>query len=278
MSTDRTTTTTTTTTGAPRDRALTVGQVADELGVTVRTLHHYDGIGLVSPSERSAAGYRLYTEADLQRLTTVVVYRRLGFPLEEIRALLGASGAQLEGHLRRQRAAVVGRLSELHDLVDAIDAAIEKESTGMGISRQEQRELFGDRFADHEQEWSAEAQERWGETDAWKQSRDRTSSYGKEDWVAIKADMDAVNDGLAAALGSGEPATSEAAMDAAEAHRRHIERWFYDVPYAMHRGLGDLYVADERFTQTYEDVAPGLARFTRDAIHANADRHEATGA
>lgn len=268
MSTDRTTTTHST---------LTVGQVAGELGVTVRTLHHYDEIGLVSPSERSAAGYRLYTETDLQRLTAVVVYRRLGFPLEEIRALLEASGADLRAHLERQREAVVGRLSQLHDLVDAIDAAIEKESTGMSISRQEQRELFGDRFADHEGEWSAEAQERWGDTDAWTQSRARTASYGKQDWVAIKADTDAVNDGLATALRSGAPATSEVAMDAAEAHRRHLERWFYDVPTAMHRGLGDLYVADERFTRTYEDVAPGLAQFARDAIYANADRQEAAG-
>lgn len=269
MSTDRTTTTACST--------LTVGQVADELGVTVRTLHHYDEIGLVSPSDRSAAGYRLYTESDLQRLTNVVVYRRLGFPLEEIRALLEASGADLRAHLARQREAVVGRLSELHDLVDAIDAAIEKERTGVSISREERRELFGDRFADHEEEWAAEAEERWGDTDAWRQSQARTSSYTQDDWVAVKADMDAVNEGLAAALRSGQPATSEAAMDAAEAHRRHIERWFYDVPYGMHRGLGDMYVADERFTQTYEEVAPGLAQFTRDAIHANADRHEATG-
>ncbi len=90
--------------------ALTVGQVAVDLGVTVRTLHHYDEIGLVRPSGRSQAGYRLYTRADLERLEAVVVYRRLGFPLGEIAALVEATGADRAGHLRRQRAAVSTRL------------------------------------------------------------------------------------------------------------------------------------------------------------------------
>jgi len=80
--------------------------------------------------------------------------------------------------------------------------------------------------------------------------------------------MDAFGQTLAARL----PATSVEAMDAAEQARQHITRWFYDCPVDMHRNLGDMYVADERFTATYEKVAPGLAAYVRDAIHANADR------
>ena len=87
---------------------LTVGQVADECGVTVRTLHHYDEIGLVRP-HRTASGYRLYTGDDLERLRHVVVYRRLGFPLEEIGPLLDDPQADVEAHLRRQRAGGGGR-------------------------------------------------------------------------------------------------------------------------------------------------------------------------
>ena len=187
------------------DRALTVGQVADELGVTVRTLHHYDGIGLVRPSERSRAGYRLYTGADLERLQHVVVYRRLGFSLEEIARLLEATGADLEAHLLRQRAAVIDRLSDIHDLVDAIDRALEKERMGMQLTPQEQKELFGGEFAEHQEEYAAEAEERWGDTDAWKQSSARTATYTKADWEAIKTEMDEVNAATVAALRSGEP-------------------------------------------------------------------------
>src|SRR4051812_11179596 len=100
--------------------ALTVGQVAEWFGVTVRTLHHYDEIGLVRP-HRTGAGYRVYTDADLERLRHVVVYRRLGFSLEEIGPLLDAPGVDVEAHLRRQRGGVVTRLDELGGLVEAID-------------------------------------------------------------------------------------------------------------------------------------------------------------
>src|SRR5690606_36415228 len=168
---------------------LTVGQVAEGLGVTVRTLHHYDEIGLVVPSERSPAGYRLYTEEDLRRLQHVVVYRRLGFPLEEIGQLL-AEGADVAAHLRRQRAAVTDRLEELAGLVQAIDKALEAQTNEYGISREEQRELFGDSF---DESYAQEAEERWGGSDAWEQSQQRAKSYGKEQWARIKAEGDEVN-------------------------------------------------------------------------------------
>ena len=247
----------------------TVGHVADVFGVTVRTLHHYDEIGLLVPSERSAAGYRLYTDGDLRRLQQIVVYRRLELPLEEI-------GSLLEGdedpavHLRRQRDAVMQRLDELTEIVVAIDRALEREMDQRPATTAELKELFGDGFDD---DYQQEAQERWGETDAWKQSAARTSRYTASDWAEVKAEADAVNAAFVAALTSGEPATSEAAMDAAEQHRLHIEQRFYDLSPDVHRGLADMYVADPRFTKTYEDLAPGLAAYVRDAIHANADRH-----
>ena len=247
----------------------TVGQVADVFGVTVRTLHHYDELGLLRPSERSAAGYRLYTEADLRRLQQIVVYRRLELPLDEIASLL-AGDEDPRAHLRRQREAVMTRLDELTDIVVAIDRALEREMDDRPATTEELKELFGDGFSD---EYQQEAQERWGDTDAWKQSASRTGRYTAADWAQVKADMEAVNAAFVAALQAGEPATSVAAMDAAEAHRMHIHQRFYDLSHEFHRGLGDMYVADPRFTKTYEDLAPGLAAYVRDAIHANADRH-----
>ncbi len=210
---------------------LTVGQVAGQFDITVRTLHHYDQIGLLSPSERSAAGYRLYTEDDLTRLQHAVVYRRLGFALEEIHLLLDHPES-VEQHLRRQRAAVTNRLDEMRDLVAAIDRALEKERSGMRLTRQEQQELFGEGYSD---EYAAEA--------------------------------------FAEAKRAGLPADSPQAMDAAEQHRLLIHRRFYDLDHDFHRNLADMYVADPRFTKTYEDQEPGLAQYVRDAIHANADRH-----
>src|SRR4051794_39805155 len=119
----------------------TVGQVADEFGVTGRTLHHYDEIGLVRP-HRTPSGYRIYTTDDLERLRHVVVYRRLGFALDDIGPLLDDPRADVEAHLRRQRAAVMTRLDEMRDLVTALDRALEARMTGTPLTPEEQKVLF----------------------------------------------------------------------------------------------------------------------------------------
>jgi DNA-binding transcriptional MerR regulator len=261
-------------TAMTQTRTWTVGQVAEMFGVTVRTLHHYDEIGLVEPSERTRAGYRLYTPEDLVRLQHVVVYRRLEFPLEQIAILLEQSSADPRAsveHLRRQRAAVQHRLDELRELVTAIDTALEAAMNDRPATREEMKELFGNGFSD---DYEAEAQQRWGESDAWKQSRERTARYTKADWEQVKAEQEAVGRAFVAAMEAGVPPTSEAAMDAAELHRASIGR-FYDCSYAMQRGLADMYLADPRFTKTYEDIREGMAQYVRDAIHANADRRGA---
>jgi len=120
--------------------------------------------------------------------------------------------------------------------------------------------------------YAEEARERWGQTPAYRQSEQRTAGYTERDWTEIKAESAALNERLAAALRDGVAADSPTAMDLAEEHRQQIHRRFYDCGYDMHRGLADMYVADDRFTATYDAVRPGLARYLRDAIHANADR------
>lgn len=141
--------------------------------------------------------------------------------------------------------------------------------SGTKLTRTEQKELFGEGFSE---DYADEAEQRWGETQAWTQSRQRTSTYTKADWAEVKAESDAVNAAFLSAMADGQPATSERAMDAAERHRLHIHHRFYDITPELHRGLGDMYVADPRFTRTYEDIRPGMAPYVRDAIHANADR------
>ncbi len=86
-------------------------------------------------------------------------------------------------------------------------------------------------------------------------------------------EADAIISGFADAIRSGEGPAGTAAMDLAEAHRQHLSRWFYDCDYAMHRGLGELYISDPRFTAPYHEIEPGFSQYVHDAIHANADRH-----
>ncbi|WP_222710362.1 MerR family transcriptional regulator [Quadrisphaera setariae] len=252
---------------------LTVGRVAELTGVSVRTLHHYDAVGLVRPSGRTSAGYRLYAVDDVERLQAVVVYRRLGFSLEEIGALLAADGEEVVDHLRRQRDAVTARLQEDADLLAAIERALEARMTGIQLTPDEQRELFGDSFSE---DYAVEAQERWGQTEQWAQSQQRTAQYTKADWEQVRAEGDALNTAFAELLAAGEPADGDAATAVAERHRLHVCERFYDMSHAMHRSVSQLYVDDPRFTATYEAVAPGLAQYVRDAAHANAARHGVT--
>jgi DNA-binding transcriptional MerR regulator len=252
-------------TGMTETVGMTVGQVAERFAVTVRTLHHYDEIGLACPSRRSAAGYRLYTDADITRLQHVVVYRRLGFALEDIASVLDDPAADVAAHLRRQRDAVTSRLDELSDLVVAIDRALEAEMSGINLTREEQKELFGDGF---KEEYQAEARERWGDTEEWRQSQARAARYTKADWEAIKAETDAVHAAFVAAKRSGAPPDSATALAAAEAHGRQIHERFYDLSPEMHLCLARMYLADERFTRYYDDLEPGLAQYVHDAIAA----------
>lgn len=249
--------------------ALTVGQVAETFGVTVRTLHHYDEVGLLHPSERTHAGYRLYTPDDLQRLSTIVVYRRLGFALEEIGELLEADGTQVVDHLRRQRDLVKDRLAQMTELVDAIEHALEAEMTDQPATTEDLKALFGDGY---NEEYQAEAEQRWGDTDKWQQSQLRTKDMTKAQWAEVKADTEALESDIGTAVREQVPHDSERAGALAERHRESIAR-FYDCDHEFQVCLAQMYLSDPRFTQHYEDIEPGTAQWLHDAIVANAERH-----
>lgn len=118
--------------------------------------------------------------------------------------------------------------------------------------------------------YAQEAEERWGDTDAYRESARRTSEYSEKDWEQIQIEARAAVDLLLQAMKAGEPADSAEAMDGAEEHRLHIDKWFYPVSYDMHVMLAEMYVADERFKSHYDDISDGLAEYVRDAIIANA--------
>jgi DNA-binding transcriptional MerR regulator len=242
-----------------------VSRVAGLAGVTVRTLHHYDEIGLLVPSDRTAAGYRIYTDADLERLQQIRFYRELGFGLDEIATLLDT--ADPREHFRRQHLLLTGRIKKLAEMVTAIEFAMEAQKVGVNLTPEERFEVFGDVDPDS---YADEAQERWGGTDAYAESQRRTSGYSKADWQRFRAESGDWGRRFAAVMDAGQPATGSAAMDLAEEHRQQIGRWFYECSYEIHTGLADMYVADPRFTATYEKIKPGMARFLNEAIHANA--------
>ncbi|MER6535028.1 MerR family transcriptional regulator [Streptomyces sp. 900105755] len=249
-----------------------VGQAAGFAGVTVRTLHHYDEIGLLVPGERSTAGHRRYGDADLDRLQKILFYRELGFPLEEVAALLDDPDADPRAQLRRQHDLLTARIEKLQQMAAAVEHAMEARRMGIDLTPEERFEVFGDK--DPEQ-YAEEAEQRWGGTEAYAESQRRAARYTKADWQRMKAEADDWSARYAALVTAAEPPAGARAMDMAEEHRRHISAWFYDCPPEMHRCLAAMYVADERFKAFYDAMAPGLAEHLKEAIEANAARHPA---
>jgi DNA-binding transcriptional MerR regulator len=244
----------------------TVGVVAGLTGVSVRTLHHYDEIGLLEPSERSPAGYRLYSEADLRTLQRVLFYRELDFDLSAIAAILGDPAAD---HLAEQRRLLADRVARHQAMVAVIDKELAARELGMTITAEERLEIFGStRLEDN----AGEILARWGDTGRFRQQRKRTAGYRREDWLALQAELADIHQRLAAAMSAGTPADAPEVMDLAEEHRRHLDHWRHDCDHATHRELARAYLANLRSGRNYDDMVPGLSRYVHDAIMANADR------
>jgi DNA-binding transcriptional MerR regulator len=256
----------------------TVGQVAKAAHVSVRTLHHYDRIGLLGPSDRSSAGYSLYGRRDLERLQQILVYRELGFGLDAIRRVLDEPTVDRRTELLAQRKLLAERKERTSAVIRAIDRTLASMERGGDMTKEEMFEGFEDlpgapddvraRHAEH----SREVQDRWGETESYAESMRRARRYGKADWERLRGESTRQEEHMATLLAAGADPEGEEAMAGAESMRRHIDRWFYPCSPAMHSGLADLYESDARFRAHYEDRAEGLAAFVAGAIRANAAR------
>lgn len=238
-------------------------------GVTVRTLHHYDELGLVSPSGRSEAGYRLYDDADVAHLQTVLFYRELGFGLSEIAEIVTLPGYSRREALREQHALLSEKRERVGRMLKAVETALIAAEQGVTMSTEDLMSPFGDFDPT---DYEDEARERWGDTDAYKESTRRASGYTQSDWEGIHAEAEGIAKAFAQAKRTGASAQDEAAMDVAERHRRHIDERFYPCSPEMHDNLGEMYVADHRFTEYWDKREAGLAEYVRDAIAANAVR------
>ena len=249
-----------------------IGEVAELAGVSVRTLHHYDRLGLLTPSVRSANGYRLYAEQDLERLQQILFYRELGFPLKDIRVIVTNQRYDRRRALSEQRDLVAARILRLEGMLALIETTLTQMRKGGRMSGEDLLGAFGEfdptRYED-------EVRRRWGDTDAYRESARRTRAYGKDDWRRYQEEAAANGARVAALMDEGVAADDLRALAAVEEARLLIDRWFYPCSRAMHASLGEMYVADPRFTATYEAIRPGMARYLRDATAANAARGEA---
>ena len=247
--------------------AQTVKAVAELAGVSVRTLHHYDAIGLVRPGGRTEGGYRVYSQRDLERLQQVLFFKELGLGLGEIKKVLDRPGFDRRQALLDHRDLLSRRRDRLGRLIAAVERTLQSMEEGVPM----EGNVMFDGFS--AAEYEEEVRQRWGETAAYKESRERTKDYTAGDWDAVFTEQTAILQAIAAL--ADRPADDPAVLAEIGRMHRFISERFYACPPQMYRGLGDLAVADERFKRTYEKLRPGLSQFMRQAVHAYCDKLEA---
>jgi DNA-binding transcriptional MerR regulator len=245
---------------------LTVGRAAATLGVTVRTLHHWDEVGLAGPSSRSAAGYRLYDDADLERLRRIVVYRELGLDLEAIRRILEDRSTEVVVALRDQQTRLAERIARLRTLHADLEHMIRAHEHGLLLSEEEQTSAFGPSW---DPQWPAEARQRYGENDQWREFAERSATRTAADWHEIADATRAVDQAMADAMDAGVEPGSPAADALVERHRMAFSQYF-SLSREMQVCLGRMYEADPGFAAHYEAVHVGLAGWLRQSIDASA--------
>ncbi|GAA5199546.1 MerR family transcriptional regulator [Rugosimonospora acidiphila] len=248
---------------------LTVGQVSTRLGVTVRALHHWDEIGLARPSLRTAAGYRLYTAGDLERLHRIIVYREIGLGLDGIRAILDDSTADVPAALRAQRTQVAHRIDRLWQLSAGLDRMIDAHERGLLLTIEQQAAIFGPRW---NPDWPAQARERYGDTTQWQQYAERGASRGPEEWQAVADAVAGLDRTLGDAMDAGVTPGSPEADQLVERHREVFASYF-PLTRQMQVCLGRRYEADPGFAAHYDGIRAGLATWFRRIIDASARTH-----
>ena len=238
---------------------LQVKEFAELTGVSVRPLHYYDEIGLLKPSYVDEQnGYRFYDEASLERMQEILFYRELDFPLKSIAEILASPNYDKQKALAEQKRLLTLKKDRLERLIAALEQAEKAEITMSAFDNSE--------YETARQQYEDEAKQRWGDTDAYKESRAKTSGYSKEKWNDVLGGLDGVLAEFAECKKRGESADSAAAQRLVKKLQDYITANFYHCTDDIHAGLGQMYVCDERFKNTIDSHGEGAAEFVAEAI------------
>lgn len=238
---------------------LTISEMAKFSGVSVRTLHYYDEINLLKPSEVvSETGYRYYDEQSCERLQQILFYRELDFPLKEIVQIMESSDYNKQDALKNQRQLLQLKRSRLDRLIGLLDASLKGEKT-MSFNEFDKSEI-----EQAKEKYAKEALEKWGDTEAYKQNQEKISNYKKEDWNKATDTMNELIQEFSKHL--GEAPECDEVQKLVGQWQQYITDYFYDCTDEILSGLGKMYVSDERFVKNMDKYASGTTQLISDAI------------
>lgn len=237
-----------------------INEVAKCTGITVRTLHYYDQIGLLKPSRITAAGYRLYDRESLAVLQQILFFRELDFPLQEIRDIMAKPGYDRQEALEKHRELLVKKRERLDGLIGLVDKTLK------GESEMSFQEFDKTAIETMREQYAEEVRERWGDTAAFREEQEKTNKYDGIKWNAVNGEGAALM--RAFAEQRNESPSGEVAQKLVRRWKDYITENFYHCTDEILAGLGAMYVGDPRFTQNIDKNGPGTAAFMAKAIDA----------
>jgi DNA-binding transcriptional MerR regulator len=232
-----------------------IKEFAEVTGVSVRTLHYYDEIGLLVPAfVEQNTGYRYYDETSLLRMQEILFYRELDFSLKSIGEMLSSPNYDTNKALKEQKKLLTLKKERLERLISAIDDAMKGENVMKAFDSSE--------FNKHK----AEVKERWGKTDAYKEHEEKTKGYSKDKWNNLADEMNEIMAEFAACMKEGNEPDSGEAQNFVKMLQDHITKSYHHCTDEILFGLGQMYVADERFKHNIDKHGEGTAAFICEAI------------
>ncbi len=231
-----------------------INELAKTSGVTVRTLHYYDEIGLLKPSEKTESGYREYNERSAETLHQILFLRELDFSLSDIKEIINDSNFDKTMAFKLHKQLLIKKRDRLNDLISLCDRALKGEDY-MDFKTFDMKEI---------EQHKKEAKERFGHTDEYKQSEQKTKNYNNNDWQKVKENTDEIFSKFAK-IKHLSP-NSEQAQTLVEEWKKFITDNFYDCTNEVLEGLSVIYTQDERFLKNIDKHGEGTAEFVASAI------------
>ena len=235
-----------------------IGEVAKLSGVTVRTLHYYDEIELLKPSETTEAGYRMYSSEDLERLQQILFFRELDFPLNEIKEIMLNPNYDKNEALNKHKEFLIEKRKRIDGLVTLIDKTIK------GDNNMSFKEFDNSKIEENKRKYAEEVKKRWGNTDAYKEYEKKTGSYDKNSWNTINEEMAEILKEFADNI--DKDVNSDIVQSLVEKWRGYITLNFYNCTKEILSCLGLMYTGDERFKENIDKYGEGTAEFMAMAI------------
>lgn len=237
-----------------------INALAKLAGVSVRTLHHYDEIGLLVPRRNDKNKYRVYGEAELLRLQQILFFRELEFMLPEIAAIIDSPEFDVLIALKDHKTMLLRKQKRITGLIKMVDRTIDRITKKINMKDEELYDAFS---KEEMEELSAEAKQRWGHTDQYKESEKKVRGMTKEQFAVIQKEGEEIAKEGARIV--NEPIYGAAAQALIAKHYKHLSN-FYTPTLEMYKGLAEMYLADTRFTEYFAKYNPKLPQFMHDAM------------